>query len=61
MATRVKCIHCLGCMIARWVNNNRYYYCDLCKIWYGGRIDNLIEVADPNTYNLSNEMGEKKE
>jgi hypothetical protein len=33
-------------MPARWIENNRYYYCDLCKVWYGGR-NELIEVEDP--------------
>ena len=46
MATRVKCKHCLGCMIARWVNNSRYYYCDLCRIWYGGGKE-IVEVPSP--------------
>ncbi len=47
MSTRVKCRHCLGCMIARWIENNRYYYCDLCRVWYGGGPGELNEVEDP--------------
>lgn len=46
MPSRVKCFHCLGCMVARWIDNKRYYYCDLCRIWYGGGQE-LIEVEDP--------------
>lgn len=59
MANRVKCKECLGCMAARWIDNSRYYYCDLCKIWYGGK--ELVVV--PNPYegrNLPKEIKEKE-
>ena len=55
MASRVKCWACLGCMIARWVNNKVYYYCDLCKLWYGKNTEGLILVEDPNKERKENE------
>ena len=35
-------------MSALWVMPNRYYYCSLCRIWYGGRAGELVEVPNPN-------------
>lgn len=48
MAHRVKCTNCNSCMSALWVMPNRYYYCSLCRIWYGGRAGELVEVPNPN-------------
>jgi hypothetical protein len=44
---KVKCKECLGCMTARWIDNRRYFYCDLCKLWYGGGKGSLIVVDSP--------------
>ena len=61
MPSRVKCVHCLGCMSARWVENKRYYYCDLCKVWYGGGSE-LIEVESPYiNYNKPIELKEQED
>ncbi len=31
-----------------WVMPNRYYYCSFCRQWYGGRVDELAKVDNPN-------------
>lgn len=59
MPSRVKCKECLGCMIARWVNNSRYYYCDLCRIWYGGRSGELVVVENPYADKINPEKKEE--
>lgn len=48
MAHKVKCKECLSCMSAIWVMPNRYYYCGFCRVWYGGRKEDLHVVPNPN-------------
>lgn len=49
MAYRIKCPECNTCMVAVWVENNRYWHCWLCKSYYAGRNDDLKLVKDPYT------------
>lgn len=42
-----KCYECLGCMHPVWVDNNRYFYCDLCRLYYAGQNVNLYVVDNP--------------
>jgi hypothetical protein len=31
-----------------WILPNRYYYCSLCRQWYGGGAGELLKVPNPN-------------
>ncbi len=35
-----------------WVENNRYYFCGFCHIYYAGRDDSLQVVESPYNYNI---------
>jgi hypothetical protein len=59
VAHRVKCPECLSCMSPVWVMPNRYYYCSLCRIWYGGRDGELIIVPNPNQDKIDEAKGNK--
>lgn len=38
---------CMGCMDAIWIENNRYYHCMLCDVYYAGQTQNLYLVENP--------------
>jgi len=36
-------------MSAVWPNGiTRLYYCGFCEVWYGGTVDELVVVPNPN-------------
>lgn len=56
-----KCKICHGCYEYFYYNNQRYYFCWLCKKVLSGRDDNLIEVEDPRIpKELEEQQDEKK-
>lgn len=50
-----KCPECNGCMSKQWILPNRYYYCEFCRTYYGGRDDNLQLIDKEIINNLVKE------
>lgn len=42
----MKCTVCHGCLDPIWIMPNRYWHCDFCDKWYGGRGE-LTEIDNP--------------
>lgn len=58
----MKCHFCKSCFQVFWVDGVRYYYCFLCKEFWKGRDDNLIQCEDPRKYiNIPVEIKEQDE
>ena len=55
-----KCPECNGCMAKFWILPNRYYYCDFCLVYYGGRDDGLYIVSKDEIDRLLKEQQEKE-
>lgn len=57
-----KCPECNGCMEKQWILPNRYYYCEFCRTWYGGRDDALQLIPKEDIMNLlkENQNGDNK-
>lgn len=55
MGATVKCPVCNGCMTKFWILPNRYYYCDFCLTYYGGRDDGLSLVPSEQILALQKE------
>lgn len=52
MAHRVKCPECKTCMAPIWIMPNRYYFCELCRVYYSGTDNELIIVPSNVIYDL---------
>lgn len=38
-----KCPECVGCMALIYVDNSRYFYCEFCRTYYGGKEPRLVD------------------
>jgi len=48
MANKKKCPECNGCMVAQWILPDRFYFCEFCRVYYGGMDTSLKIVPDPH-------------
>lgn len=61
-----KCPECNGCMDLMWIGTNRYYFCDFCKTYYGGRDDAIQLIPKEQIYDtvkkqeIPNDVGERQ-
>lgn len=52
MPHRVKCPDCNSCLAPQWIMPNRYYYCDFCRVYYGGRDGELYIVPTETIHKM---------
>jgi len=55
-----KCPECLTCMAKLWILPNRYYYCEICNVYYGGRDDSLQLQDTEHIHSLQKAVSENK-
>lgn len=54
-----KCPECNGCMNKFWILPNRYYYCEFCETYYGGRDEALVLQDKDYIHSLQKENSVK--
>jgi hypothetical protein len=51
-----KCTHCNSCMPPVWINNARYFYCDLCLKYYSCDLTGILKEMTNEYIELQREQ-----